>query len=113
MRPLIQNGTADTQQNQEGQLTKYRAIIVLPSGASEGRFEFDAPESFMQNPPSRIMDTFLSTVDGLDLPGVPVESEINSAHNFRDTRTVTASGSFILRTGTAVPFVAMISPSRE
>ncbi|MCZ8259399.1 MAG: hypothetical protein O9333_04640 [Beijerinckiaceae bacterium] len=94
-------------------MTKYRAIIVLPAGASEGRFEFDAPEGFMQNAPSRIVDTFLSTVSGLDLPSDPVESEINSAHNFRDTQTVTASGSFIMRTGTAVPFVAMISPARD
>ncbi len=69
-------------------MTKYRAIIVLPAGASEGRFEFDAPEGFMQNAPSRIVDTFLSTVSGLDLPSDPVESEINSAHNFRDTQTV-------------------------
>jgi len=92
-------------------MAKYRAILLFPQGSNEGRYEFDAPETFMQNSPSRIVDTFLSTVEGLDLPSAPVDNEINSAHNFRDIQTVTASGSFILRTGTNVPFVAMISPA--
>lgn len=90
-------------------MKKYRAIIVLPSGASEGRYEFDAPQSFMEDAPSRIMDTFLATVSGLDLPGVPVQNEINSAYNHRLRETVTATGAFIMRTGPSIPFVAMIS----
>lgn len=93
-------------------MPKYRAILLFPQGASEGRFEFDAPETFMQNSPSRIMDTFLSTVDGLDLPGTVVDNEINAAHNFRDIQTVTASGSFSMKSGKSIPFVAMISPAR-
>lgn len=93
-------------------MAKYRAILLFPEGANEGRYEFDAPESFMQNSPSRIVDTFLSTVDGLDLPGTPIDNEINAAHNFRDIQTVTASGSMVMRSGNHVPFVAMISPAR-
>jgi hypothetical protein len=97
----------------ESFMPKYRAILIFPQGASEGRYEFEAPEAFMQNSPSRIVDTFLSTVEGLDLPGVPVDNEINAAHNYRDIETVTASGSLILRSGGVVPFVAMISPNRD
>ena len=93
-------------------MPKYRAILLFPQGANEGRFEFDAPESFMDNSPSRVVDTFLSTVDSFDLPASVVDNEINSAHNFRDIQTVIASGSLTLKTGTSVPFVAMISPAR-
>jgi hypothetical protein len=93
-------------------MPKYRAILLFPQGANEGRFEFDAPESFMDNSPSRVMDTFLSTIDNFDLPAVVVDNEINSAHNFRDIQTVTASGSLTLKNGNSVPFVAMISPAR-
>jgi hypothetical protein len=92
-------------------MAKYRAILLFPQGASEGRYEFEAPESFMQNSPARIVDTFLNTVEGLDLPGGIVDSEINAAHNYRDLQTVTASGALIVRFGKAVPFVAMISPA--
>lgn len=94
-------------------MAKYRAVLLFPQGATEGRYEFDAPESFMQNSPSRIVDAFLSTVDGLDLPGVPVDNEINAAHNFHDIQTVTASGSILMRSGDSVPFVTMISPARD
>ncbi len=93
-------------------MAKYRAVLLFPEGADEGRYEFDAPESFMQNSPARIVDAFLNTVDGLELPGDAVDNEINAAHNFRDIQTVTATGSLVTRTGRAVPFVAMISPAR-
>lgn len=93
-------------------MAKYRAILLFPQGANEGHYEFDAPESFMQNSSSRIVDAFLRTVEGLDLPGTHIDKEINSAQNFRDTQTVTAAGSFVMRTGSTVPFVSVISPAR-
>ncbi|MEM6666337.1 MAG: hypothetical protein AAF638_08035 [Pseudomonadota bacterium] len=92
-------------------MATYRAILLFPEGG-EGRYEFEAPEAFIENPPARVVDTFLSTVEGLDLPAPAVDSEINAAHNFRDIRCVTASGSIQLRTGSVVPFVAMISEAR-
>lgn len=91
----------------------YHAVLIFPHGAREGRYEFEAPDSFMQNAPARIVDTFLSTVDGLSLPDVPVDNEINAAHAYRDIATVTATGSLFLRAGGAVPFIAMISPARK
>lgn len=93
-------------------MATYRAILLFPGEAGEGRYEFDAPSEFIDNAPARIVDSFLSTVQGLTVPGEIIDSEINAAHNYRDIRTVTASGSIILKGGGAVPFLAMISENQ-
>lgn len=95
----------------ESSMPKFHAVLMFPQGAREGRYEFEAPSSFMQNAPARIVDQFLATVDGLDLPDAVIDNEINTAHNYRDISTVTATGSMYLRAGGVVPFVAMISPA--
>lgn len=92
-------------------MPRFRAVLIFPD-AGEARYEFDAPDDFLAASAARVMDTFLNTVDGLDLPGAPVHHEINSANAHRSAGAVTASGSIQLRDGAAVPFVAMISQAK-
>ncbi len=89
-------------------MTKYKAIVLIPGSDGEGRYEFEAPNEFIQNSPARVVDMFLNTVEGLNLPGEVLDSEINAAHNYRDIRTVTASGSIFFKDGGTVPFLTMI-----
>ena len=93
-------------------MQKYRAALLFPEGAGEQRYEFEAPDTFFHTSPSRIIDTFLGTINNMNLPGNPVDNEINGAHNYRDIKTVTGGGSIILETGQTIPFVIMISPAR-
>ncbi|MEZ5840553.1 MAG: hypothetical protein R3D02_09010 [Hyphomicrobiales bacterium] len=94
-------------------MATFRAILLFPGDAGEGRYEFEAPSEFIENAPARIVDSFLNTIQGLTVPGEIIDAEINAAHNYRDIRTVTASGSLILKGGGAVPFLVMISENRD
>ncbi|GGH32012.1 hypothetical protein GCM10007036_43600 [Alsobacter metallidurans] len=95
-------------------MPRFRAVLIFPENSGEARYEFEAPATFMQGSATRIVDAFLNTVDGLDLPDVPVDHEINSANAYRSSASVsvTATGSITFRTGTAVPFVLLISPAK-
>lgn len=96
-------------------MPRFRAVLIFPESSGEARYEFDAPASIMQGSATRIVDAFLNTTDGLDLPDVPVDHEINSANAFRSVAavSVTATGSITLRNGAAIPFVLLISPTKS
>ena len=96
-------------------MSRLRAVLIFPETSGEARYEFDAPAAFMSGSATRVVDAFLNTADGLDLPGVPVDHEINSAmaHRSSGSVSVTATGSITFRNAGQVPFVLLISPARQ
>ena len=66
-------------------------------------------ENYLKEPPSRIFDSFLNTVEGLKLPIDATNAVVNTALDYQDAKTVTASGWMKIRNGDTMPFVAMIS----
>lgn len=77
-------------------------------GGNEGRYEFDAPDAFIDTAPARVVDRFLSTVNGFDLPAPMVDFEVNAANRHTNANTVTATGLIRMRNGEAMPYVGMI-----
>ncbi|WP_406854801.1 hypothetical protein ABEG18_19980 [Alsobacter sp. KACC 23698] len=96
-------------------MPRFRAVLIFPESSGEARYEFEAPSTFVSGSATRVVDAFLNTADGLDLPGAPVDHEINSANAYRTAGavSVTATGTLTLRTGAPVPFVLLISPARR
>jgi hypothetical protein len=94
-------------------MPKFRSVLIFPDGLGEGRYEFEAPENFLEGSPARVVDSFLGSVQALNLGGAPVDSHVNMAFAHKESRAIVAGGAIHLNTGGSVPFILMISQARS
>ena len=92
-------------------MNTYTAIMLFPADNGQARFQFDANEDFLNDPPARVFDSFFNTVEGLNFPADVKECDINTAYHDATSQSATASGIAKLNNGSTLPFVAVIYQS--
>ncbi len=93
--------------------TTYRAVMISADTGSEGRYDFTAEERLLDQPPNRVVSTFMDHVAHDLFPKRHLDYAINGAYKNTAKRVVTAMGSLHFDHDPDVPFLLMISVASE
>jgi len=89
-------------------MTKYLAVLMHGRRGTEGRYEFNANDTLLEETPVRIMRTFMDSVEAQSGLG-HMDYEINAALKNEKQNIVTVIGEIHFESGDHQPFVCMIS----
>jgi len=90
-----------------------RAVIMDYAGDGENAYEFEADDNLFDRPADEVVDAFIQHIDATGTQNEPFRYELNAASSHCDNnkRLVTAMGSLLLKDGSRLPFIAMITPA--
>ena len=89
-------------------MAKYIAILMHGQRSTEGRYEFDAAETLLEETPVRIMRAFMESVESQTGIG-HIDYQINAALKNRKEEVVSVIGEIMFESGDHQPFMCMIS----
>ena len=88
-------------------MPKYITTLVHGRRGGEGRYEFDAEEKLLDEPPVCIMRTFMDSIEQNFKIG-HIDYQINTATKDQRHGIVTVTGDIIFERGDHQPFMCMI-----
>jgi hypothetical protein len=77
----------------------------------EGKYEFEGPSDLMQRTADEIVSRFFETIED-EMPGQPIDWEINHVFKNSDRRMVVATGSLIHKQEEPSPYLLLIADQK-